>query len=81
MQDIFAIYNSHCCSSLGMIRSDDFSGVIAIDINNFPEDFLVTSEQINQQEKHFWRSLVTSHFLKTTLGTDLHAEEIKTFKS
>lgn len=36
-----------------MIRSDDFSGVIAIDINNFPEDFLVASEQINQQEKHF----------------------------
>lgn len=42
-----------------MIRSDDFSGVIAIDINNFPEDFLVTLEQIAQQEKHFWRSLVT----------------------
>lgn len=42
-----------------MIRSDDFSGVIAIDINNSPEDFHVTSEQINQQEKHFWRSLVT----------------------
>lgn len=36
-----------------MIRSDDFSGVIAIDINSFPEDFLVTSEQIIQQEKHF----------------------------
>lgn len=42
-----------------MIRSDDFSGVIAIDINNFPEDFLVISEQISQQEKYFWRSLVT----------------------
>lgn len=36
-----------------MIRSDDFSGVIAIDINNFPEDFLATSEQINQHEKKF----------------------------
>lgn len=42
-----------------MIKSDDFSSVIAIDINNFPEDFLVTSGQINQQEKHFWKSLVT----------------------
>lgn len=30
-----------------MIRLDDFSGVIAIDINNFPEDFLMTSEQIS----------------------------------
>lgn len=31
-----------------MIRSDDLSGVIAIGINNFPEDFLLTSEQISQ---------------------------------
>lgn len=42
MQDIFDIYNCHCCDSVGMIRVNDLSGVIAIDINNFPEDFLMT---------------------------------------